>query len=129
MESEALVSIGEPDVGAGVGCSLGLGAATARGAGDSSSVAAGFAEVGFGVLSGSATGLTFFLPDFLLPDLALLSAFFFLPFAVVEGLFDLFADGVGRRLALPSSSSLDFEAAPAGDFVGLGVGDSSSSSS
>lgn len=134
MVSWALVSIGRPFVGAGAGCSLGLGAATARaGVGETSSVAARFAGVGFGVLSGTASVPGFFFPDvfflpddFLLPDLVLVPVFFFLLFAAGEGLFDFLADGVGRRFSPWPSSSVDFDlVVPAGDFFGFGVGESS----
>ena len=54
MVSWALVSIGEPAGGAGVGRSVGFGTAMARGElGVPSSVAADFVAVGLGVLSGS----------------------------------------------------------------------------
>lgn len=96
------------------------------GLGAGPSVAAGFAGVGFGVLSGSASILGFFLPDvFFFPDLVLVPVFFFLLLVVAEELFD-FADGVGRRFPRRSSSSLDFDlVVPAGDFFGFGVGESS----
>ena len=130
MVSCALLSLGEAAAGAGVGWSLGLGGAIARGTGDSSAAVA-LAGVGFGVFSGSSSLLAFFLADdFLLPDFVLLPFFFFLLFAVAEGLFDFLAEGVGRRFPPSSSPASDFDlAAPAGDFFGFGVGDSSASSS
>ena len=100
--------------------------------GEASSFAAAFAGVGLGVLSGSGSFLTFFLPeDFFLRDLALLPVvFFFLLFEFAEVLFDFFAAGVARRFPPSSSSSLDFDfVGSAGDFFGLERGGSSSLSS
>jgi hypothetical protein len=130
MVSWAAVSAGEVAGGAGVGCSLGFGTATARGGADAASSAFDAGGDGRAVLAGSLS-TDFLGGDFpftaLLPD----PPFFFFCFDPGDGVLDgfgvAFEDALAGGFSSSSSASDDFFFFAA-ELFGFGVGESSSSS-